>query len=310
MTQSNPVDGPRCGMIAVVGRTNSGKSTLFNQVLGEKVSIVSPVVQTTRNVIRGIYTEDRGQLVLIDTPGLHQSQGHLGSRMNRMARGASKGTDMVLLIMDASEHPHLEDEGWMRRLLKQSEQPLVFYLNKLDKARRHVDEFKVAWDTMRRETGIAREAVWIEGAALSGDGVEALKTVLFDALPVSSDYLFPETMLTDFPRKLAIGDVIREKFNEFLLDELPHAIGIRVNEIRASADRWHVDVTIFVHRHSQKVIVIGHKGRGIRRVKRKAEHELSEIFEVKVSLRLWVKIEPKWDSNFFLLREMGYAESS
>jgi len=301
-------EGMRCGVIAVVGRTNSGKSTLFNRILGEKVSIVSPVVQTTRNVIRGFITDERGQLVLVDTPGLHKSQGHLGTRMNKMARGAAKGTDSVLLLLDASEHLHMEDQGWMKRLLKQSDQPLVFFLNKLDKVRKHVEEFKDAWAALQEEFEMTRAVTWIEGSALTGKGVEELESALFENLPMSPQPLFPEDMLTDFPRKLAISDVIREKFFEFLLDELPHAIGIRVDEIAEQEGKWNVSATIFVHRHSQKVIVIGPKGRGIRRVTRKAEPELSEMYDVQVRLKLWVKIEPKWDSNYFLLREMGYAQ--
>ncbi len=307
MTQAENVEMLRCGIVAVVGRTNSGKSTLFNRILGEKVSIVSPVVQTTRNVIRGILTDSRGQLVLVDTPGLHKAQGHLGTRLNKMARGASKGTDAVLLIMDASEHLHLEDEGWMKQLLKRSDQPLIFFLNKLDKARRHVDEFYDAWKSIQEDVGESREVTWVEGSALKGDGVEELEKALFELLPLSPEHLFPEEMLTDFPRKLAIADVIREKFFEFLLDELPHAIGLRVDEIVEKEGAWSVAVTVFVHRHSQKVIVIGPKGRGIRRVKRKVEPELSEMFDVKVTVTLWVKIEPKWDSNYFLMREMGYT---
>ncbi len=299
-------EGVRCGIIAVVGRTNSGKSTLFNRILGEKVSIVSPVVQTTRNVIRGILTDSRGQLVLVDTPGLHKSKGDLGTTMNKMARGAAKGTDMVLLIMDASEHLHLEDEGWMKLLLKKYDQPLVFFLNKRDKQRRHAEEFREAWAKICEDSGLSRDVVWLEGSALNGDGVEKLEASLFSALPLSPEPLFPEEILTDFPRKLAIADMIREKFFEFLRDELPHAIGIRVDEIDEREEAWNVSATIFVHRHSQKVIVIGPKGRGIRRVKRKVEPELSAIFDVKVTLHLWVKIEPKWDRNYFIMREMGY----
>ena len=139
-----PAPAARNAVVGIVGRTNSGKSTLVNTLVGEKVSIVSPVVQTTRNTIRGVLDEARGQLVLVDTPGLHKAVGPLGTQLNRMARHAAANVDILLLVMDGSQAPRIEDDGWMRRLLF-AEQPVLFLLNKADRSSSHGDAFRQLW---------------------------------------------------------------------------------------------------------------------------------------------------------------------
>ena len=165
---------PHAGVAAVVGRTNAGKSTLVNRLVGEKVSIVSPVEQTTRSSVRGVLTEPRGQIALLDTPGLHKSRSLLGAEMNKRARAATGGADAVLLVVDASRAPQLEDEGWMRRLAR-SETPVVVFLNKTD-AKDRSSEFRALWERVcaedeAREAEAARRglAPWV---ALLGDLVD------------------------------------------------------------------------------------------------------------------------------------------
>jgi len=306
---SGPVDAPRgrrCAVVGIVGRTNTGKSTLLNRLVGEKVSIVSPVVQTTRNTIRGILTEDRGQLVFLDTPGLHKSESTLGTLMNRMARQASAGVDILLVVFDGAAKPHLEDDGWMRRALF-AEQPVIFVLNKADAPVFYETDFRELWQRIQTEKKQMREIVWIKTSAIHPAGGVEITDRLFEWAQPSDAYLFPEDIVSDYPRKLAIADVVREKFLARLRDEIPHELGVRVDAIDEAPKAWRVSVTLFVNRPSQKGIVIGPKGRNLKYVRQCAEPELSDLFGVKVSLELWVKIERDWTKNFWLLQQMGYA---
>jgi len=308
MTESPPRPRRRCAVIGVVGRTNSGKSTLINRMVGEKISIVSPVVQTTRNTIRGILTEDRGQLVFLDTPGLHKSQSTLGTLMNRMARQASAGVDLLLVVFDGSCQTHLEDDGWMRRALL-AEQPVIFALNKSDQEPFYEKTFHDLWQTIQAEKQHTREVFWVTTSALHPAGTVGLVDQLYALAQPADAYLFPEDVVTDYPRKLAIADVIREKFLTRLHEELPHELGVKVEQIDETPNAWHASVTLYVARPSQKGIVIGTKGRNLKYVRQCAEPELSDMFGMKVTLELWVKIEKDWMKNFWLLRQMGYAGS-
>ena len=298
----------RCAVVGIVGRTNSGKSTLLNRMVGEKISIVSPIEQTTRNTIRGVLTEDRGQLVFLDTPGLHKAEGALGTLLNRMARHASAGVDVLLVVFDAGSRPQLEDDGWMRRVLT-TEQPVVFVLNKCDMKPFYEKEFKELWEAIQKEKGTRREVTWLTASAIRPAGGVGVLDKLFAMTQPCEDYLFPEDIVTDYPRKLAIADVIREKFLARLHQELPHELGVRVDTIDESRKGWAVAVTLFVNKPSQKGIVIGPKGANLKYVRQCADPELSDIFGVKVQLELWVKVEKDWMKNVQLLQQMGYYSS-
>jgi len=297
----------RAGIIALIGRANVGKSSLLNAILGEKVSIVSPIAQTTRNVVRGIHTEARGQLVFHDTPGIHKAVGDLGRVMNRMARSAAVGADVAMLVLDASQPPREEDCGWMKRLHREAT-PLVIAVNKMDVAGASAEPFCAAWEAERPADAVERPApIWCEVSAATGQGLEALTAILFEQVP-EGPLLFPDDMLSDFPRKLAIADVIREKLFGVLREELPHAIAVWVEQLDEESDPWQVTATIFVQKHSQKGIVIGEKGRLLRKVRREAEAELATWFDKPIKVELWVKVEAKWDRNFWLLKKLGYTQ--
>ena len=300
----------KVAMVGVVGRTNAGKSTIVNRLVGEKVTIVSPVEQTTRNTVRGIVADPRGQLVLLDTPGLHKAVGPLGKLLNGMARATSAGVDVLCVVFDASHEPQLEDEGWMARVARERPAKCVFVLNKADRKPFYETMFRDAWAKASSErkpspAQSAAEPLWVQTAATRPGGADALMDALF-SLAEPGPLLFPEDVVTDYPRKLAIADVVREKLLQRLRGEVPHETGVVVQDIAERKGRWEVAVTVYVNRPSQKAIVIGPRGSLIKSARTSAETELADVFGVKVSLDLWVKVEPNWMKNGRLLAEMGY----
>ena len=303
MKESPESTSRKAAIVGIVGRTNAGKSTLVNALVGEKVSIVSPVEQTTRNSVRGIVSDSRGQLVLIDTPGLHKAVGPLGHLLNGMARASSAGTDILCVVFDASHAPQMEDEGWMARVARERPGKCVFILNQCDKSPFFETMYRDSWAAAVRDSGVA--PVWIRISALTGDGLPALSDLLFSLAEVGPA-LFDDDIVTDYPRKLAIADVVREKLLSRLFQEVPHEIGVVVKEIVEKANEWDVAVTIYVNKPSQKGMVIGAGGKTLKYARKAAEPELSEMFGVKVRLELWVKVEQNWMKNGRLLTEMGY----
>ena len=313
--QSANTDALRSGMIAVVGRANVGKSTLMNALFGEKVSIVSPVAQTTRNLVRGILNRDEGQLVFLDTPGIHKAKSDLGKFMNKRSRMAVEGVDVILLVLDQSTSPRDEDSGWMRRLLKSDVQSLIL-LNKTDAKEDRSEAYRALWKKNHEEL-TAREDItlpgnsvdipWMSVSAKTSEGLEELMHTLFTLAPIGPA-LFPDDVLTDYPRNLTISDVVREKLCLSLHDELPHAIAVEVVQIDEEEKGWKAHVIIYVNRPSQKPIVIGHKGRMLRKIKRAAEKELMNMYEHPVRLEVRIKIEPHWNRNFWFLKKLGYVE--
>ena len=314
---------PKVAVVGVVGRTNAGKSTLVNQLVGEKVSIVSPVEQTTRNTIRGIVAESRGQLVLLDTPGLHKAVGPLGTLLNRMARRSAAGTDITCVVFDAAREPQLEDVGWMQRVAKEKPEKVVFVLNKADRAPFFESMYKDKWreclegledarvegSTATSQTcqtsAPAPSPVWVKCIATTEGGAKGVLDALF-GLAEEGEKLFDDDIATDYPRKLAIADSVREKYLAKMHQEVPHEMGILVKRIKESRDRWDVSVEVLVNRASQKPIVIGKGAQTVKYVRKCSERELSDMFGVKVVLEIWVRVEPGWMKDRRLLAEMGY----
>ena len=316
----------KVAVVGVVGRTNAGKSTLVNRLVGEKVSIVSPVEQTTRNTIRGIVEDPRGQLVLLDTPGLHKAVGELGRILNRMARRSAAGVDVLCVVFDASEEPQIEDIGWMQRVAKERPEKVVFVLNKADRRPFFETMFRDAWkecsdvrtfgssDVERDSEANTRtpkrpntqtDPLWAKAIATTEGGANAVMDALF-GFAEEGEPLFDSDIVTDYPRKLTIADSIREKYLAKMHQEVPHEMGILVKSIKEDRSRWEVKVDILVNRASQKPIVIGRGAETIKYVRKCAEREISEMFGVKVEMELWVRVEPNWMKNQKLLAEMGY----
>ena len=303
----------RVAVVGVVGRTNAGKSTLVNGLVGEKVSIVSPVEQTTRNTIRGIVSDERGQLVLLDTPGLHKAVGELGRLLNRMARRSAAGVDIVCVVFDAAEEPQLEDIGWMQRIAKERPEKVVFVLNKADRAPFYETMFRDAWKEVTLNSQLptpnSPSPLWVKCIATTPGGTKSVADALF-GLAEEGERLFDDDIVTDYPRKLAIADSIREKYLAKLHKELPHELGVLVKDIRETSKRgtaiWEIKVDLLVNRASQKPIVIGKGAEIIKYVRKCSEREVGEMFGVKAQMEIWVRVEPNWMKNKRLLSEMGY----
>ena len=321
----------KVAVVGVVGRTNAGKSTLVNRLVGEKVSIVSPVEQTTRNTVRGIVSDPRGQLVLLDTPGLHKAVGTLGKLLNRMARRSAAGTDITCVVFDAAQEPQLEDVGWMQRIAREKPEKVVFVLNKADRAPFFETMYREAWEECCKVSGFQSfkvedgggsktlkpcdsetlKPVWTKSIATTEGGAKAVMDALFD-FAEEGEPLFDDDIVTDYPRKLAIADTIREKYLAKMHQEVPHEMGILVKRIKeveergGGGQRWEVDVEVLVNRASQKPIVIGKGAETVKYVRKCAERELPDVFGVKVVMEIWIRVEPNWMKNERLLAEMGY----
>lgn len=308
----------KVAIVGVVGRTNAGKSTLTNALVGEKVSIVSPVEQTTRNTVRGIVSDERGQLVLLDTPGLHKAVGELGRLLNRMARRSAAGTDITCVVFDAAQEPQLEDIGWMQRVAKEKPEKVVFVLNKADRNPFYETMFRDAWKEALDGAELASgekasvEPRWVKCIASTPGGAKQVGEILFE-LAEEGEKLFDDDIVTDYPRKLAIADSIREKYLAKLHQELPHELGVFVKSIHEKPPKrdgdkpvWSIDVDILVNRASQKPIVIGKAAQTIKYVRQCSQREVGAMFDVKAEMELWVRVEPNWMKNERILSDLGY----
>ena len=312
MTDESPPAPPfRAGIAAIVGRANTGKSSLLNALLGEQISVVSPIAQTTRRPVRGIHNEPNLQIVFLDTPGIRQATHSLSSMLNRTARGLVTGSDVVLLLLDGSIPPQDEDRGWMQKLAGDTS-PIFALLNKTDLGRRRT-AYEAVWaevleKNLARNPSFAPPPIrWFEVSAATGDGLPALLDAIRALMPEAPQPLFPPDMLTDDPGPFFIADVIRGQINIRLKAELPHAIAVAVDQIEETDDLVTVSATIYVEKNSQRPIVIGQHAHMIRDIRHAAQKELSAIYEKPHKLELWVKVEKNWSSNYWLLKKFGYV---
>ena len=291
----------KSGFVVVVGRPNVGKSTLVNQLVGEKVAITSTRPQTTRNAIRGVVHGDDYQIVLVDTPGLHRPKTELGSRLNSIVYGTLADADLVLFVVDATMPIGPGDRLIAERLI-QSGAEVVVVVNKVDKA-------------SRRQTveQLAVSAAWpfdhyYPISARTGDGVRDLEAQIVDHLPEGPPY-FPEEMSSDQPEEMLVAEIVREKFLDRLRDELPHALVVRLEDL-SQRDDGQIDIAadVIVERDSQKGIVIGRGGSLLGTAGTEARQELEKIFGEKVNLDLRVVVEKDWQRTPQLLDRLGFEE--
>lgn len=297
----------KAGIVAIIGRANVGKSTLLNNLVGEKVAIVSPIPQTTRNQIRAILNDKRGQIVFLDTPGMHQTKHALDRTMIAAINESLSGVDVVLHLVDATERVG-EEEAMVIERLSSIRAPIILGLNKVDCGPRHLEDYLEAWE---RKLGVKLSAATdrvmpVPISALTGTNVDRLLEELFARLP-EGEPLYPEDVLTDFPRALTIQDVIREKLFLVLKEEVPFSVAVHAEEIVERSEKLtYIRAVIFVERDSQKAIVIGKNGALLKKVGEEARRDLQDIYDKKIYLDLWVKVKEDWKEDTHLLREMGY----
>jgi GTPase len=289
----------RSGFVAIVGRPNAGKSTLVNTLVGRKVAIVSPRPQTTRNRIQGILNRDDAQVVLIDTPGIHQAKNVLSRQMMDEAQHALEGVDVLSLIVDASADFGAGDQfsiEWVRRF----HGPIFLLLNKVDRVRR-----QLLLPLIEKYAGLYDFAEVFPISALTGDGCPALVESWVARLPESPPY-FPADQFTDQPERFLAAELIREKAILATRDEVPHAIAVLVDSFEEKKELVKIRATLYVEREGQKGILIGKGGETMKKIGTQARKEIEAILGAHIFLELFVKVQPNWRQNAVLVRQLDW----
>jgi GTP-binding protein Era len=290
----------RAGFIAVVGRPNTGKSTLVNALVKEKISIVTSKPQTTRHSILGILTEDHIQAIFVDTPGLQSRAKKLINRtMNKAATASLAGADLILLIVEATGWVKADDLALQR--ITNTNTPVVLVVNKLDLMKRRVDLLPVIQEYATR--GSFEEIVPISARGMKN--LDSLMAVIKRFLP-ESERLFPANAKTDRSIEFRVGEVLREKLLDTLRQEVPYGLAVEVLALEEDADLTRVDAIIWVERDSQQGIVVGRRGERLKHMSTEARLDLEKIFERRFYLRARVKVKENWSDNAMALRQLGY----
>lgn len=299
----------RCGLCAIIGRPNTGKSTLLNRIVGEKISIVSPVPQTTRQAVKGIYTDKRGQIVFLDTPGWHAGRDHLDRFMTRSCLNSLEGVDCVVHLVDANDHVGEEEHQVVERLRK-VRVPVILGINKIDLKGRFVPDYIRLWESARGQSVTEmKDFLMIPLSGLQGTQVDKLVDAIFSFLPVGP-LLYEEDVIADMPRRLAVADIIREKLFCLMRQEVPHSVSVVVEEVRpAKGKTTYISAVILVERDSQKEIVIGAGGQMVKKIGTLARTDLEQLVETKVFLELRVRSQKNWRDDPAMLEDLGYTFS-
>ena len=289
----------RSGFVAVIGRPNAGKSTLLNTLLGQKVLIISDKPQTTRNRIQCILTEERGQVIFFDTPGIHKPQHRLGEYMVAAAKSTLKGVDFAVYVVDASVPLGTGDE-YVLGIIKESRIPCILALNKVDLLSKDKILVKIA-----EFSKLADFKEIIPISALHSENTAKLMDLIFKELSPGPMY-FPDDEITDQPEKFIIAELIREKLLHLTRDEIPHSVAVFVEQMQEKKSLIKIGAVILVERDSQKGIVIGKQGTVLKEVGRLARKDIENLLGSKVFLELWVKVRKDWRNQQAHLKELGY----
>lgn len=293
----------KSGFVSIVGRPNVGKSTLMNNVVGEKIAIMSDKPQTTRNTIQAVYTDEECQIVFLDTPGIHKPKNKLGEFMVKSATDAFKNVDLVLFVVDDSKKIGPGDRKIIEDL-RGIKTPVILVLNKIDKL-----EESELFELMQLYSNEDLFKAIVPISALKGRNVNELLKVIGNYLQEGPKY-FPDYMITDQPERVLVSELIREKVLHYLNDEVPHGIAVEVERMKSRQDKDIVDISavIYCERDSHKGIIIGKNGRKLKGIGKSAREDMELLLGSKINLQLWVKVKENWRNLQNYITDFGYND--
>ena len=291
-----------CGFVALVGRPNVGKSTILNRLVGQKISITSRRPQTTRHRILGIKTDAQGQIVFVDTPGLHQAQPRAMNRyMNRAAMDSLRDVDVVVFVVEGTRWK--KDDDWVLEKLERVSCPVILAINKIDR----VTDKAELLPHLQALSAKREFSELIPVCAKNGDHLDQLETALRKHLPESPPF-YGEDQVTDRSERFLAAELVREKLFRKLGEEVPYGLTVEIERFKAEKNSLHIHALIWVEKSSHKPMVIGAKGERLKEVGREARQDMEKTFGRKVFLQLWVKVKEGWADDERALRSLGYNE--
>ncbi|MFH0702225.1 MAG: GTPase Era [bacterium] len=293
----------KSGFVAIIGRPNVGKSTLLNKILGQKIVIISEKVQTTLKRIKGIYTSEKGQIIFIDTPGIHKPIHKLGEFLLDEAKLAIPDSDLILFLVDGTEKAGNGDRWIVENLLK-TDIPIIMVVNKVDK----IKQLKIRDENIESYKDLFKEKIIpvIKISAKTGRNIDDLVKNIYRKLPKGPQY-YPDTEVTDQSTRLIVGEIIREKILTNTYEEIPHSVAIAIDFYEEKTNLTKISANIFVEHESQKGIIIGEKGLMLKKIGTEARIEIENLLEKKVFLELFVKVKKDWRKKERDLKEFGYS---
>lgn len=294
-------DNYKSGFVTLIGRPNVGKSTLMNYLIGQKIAITSNKPQTTRNRIQTVLTTEEGQIIFVDTPGIHKAKNKLGEYMVNIAQRSLNEVDVVLWLVEPSTFIGAGERHIIEQL-KKVKTPVILVINKIDMVKKEeVLEFIA---TYNKEYDFA---AIVPVSARSGMNTDELVKVIMQYLPYGPQF-YDEDTITDQPERQIVAELIREKALHSLQDEIPHGIAVAIDRMKMQNKVMHIDATIICERDSHKGIIIGKQGAMLKKIGSTARYEIERLLECKVNLKLWVKIQKNWRDSDFLMKNFGYHE--
>ena len=289
----------KSGFATLIGRPNVGKSTLMNTLIGQKIAITSNKPQTTRNRIQTVYTCEQGQIVFLDTPGIHKSKNKLGDYMVNVAQKTLSEVDVVLWLVEPSTYIGAGEQHILEQL-KKGNTPVILVINKIDTVKK--EALLEVIDTYRKEMDFAEI---IPVSALKDKNTEDLIQTIFKYLPYGPAF-YAEDTITDQPERQIVAEMIREKALRCLDDEVPHGIAVCIDSMKYTKSIVNIDATIICERDSHKGIIIGKQGAMLKKIGTQARRDIENLLEMPVNLKLWVKVKKDWRDSDFLIKNFGY----